>query len=95
MKLEEAVIMGKFMGLDSVAECILNTELHYWSLLPPSDVGVERSEFNLEVKKWEEGKLDLDWDYINAKVEEQKEEYNDWLDRQNFDVEIDDLEFFR
>jgi len=96
MKLETAIIIGNFCGLKTVEECILNIELHYWNLLPPSELGVERSDFNLEVKKWEKGELDLDWDYINSQVEQQHFEYEEYCKSlEEHEKAMDDFDFFR
>ena len=78
MKLQDAVLMGKFCGLETVGECILNAEMHYLTMIPYSDIPNEVNELEKEIKAYEEGTLELDWDYINAEAERQQKEYEEY-----------------
>ena len=51
MKLEQAIIMGRFYGLQSVEECYYNSELHYFSFLPFTDVKGEREELVVFIQR--------------------------------------------
>lgn len=82
MNLHQAIVMGRFCGLETVEECIANIELHYWNMLPYSEIAAAREEFFKEVNKWETGDVILDWDLINAEVAEQQKEYENWMDNQ-------------
>jgi hypothetical protein len=82
------------MGLNTVDECIANIDLHYWQLLPYHTWKVSQDEFYDQVKKYENGELELDWDDIEAEVDRQRrdeEEYFDNLER-NGDV-LQDFHF--
>lgn len=91
MNLHEAIVFGKFCGLNTVNECIANIELHYWHLLPELEAASIRKEFYKEVKKYEKGELVLDWDLISRKVAEQEKEFESWEKEHE---SIDNLEFF-
>jgi hypothetical protein len=95
MKLQDAVIMGRFSGLHTVNECILNIELHYWQVLPYSELSSEQKEFYNDIKAWEAGELELNWKYINAEVERQEKEFLEYCNTvQNQDCGLDYLELF-
>lgn len=78
MKLQEAIILGRFVGLNTVEECILNIELHYWQMMPFSDYENESKEFYAQVRAYEAETLQLDWDYINKETQRQQDEYLIW-----------------
>ena len=82
------------MGLHTVSECIANIDLHYWQLLPTHEWIETRDRFYKEVNAYENGELKLDWDDIEAEVDRQRrdeEEYFDNLER-NGDV-LQDFHF--
>jgi len=78
MKLQEAIILGRFCGLNTVDECITNIDIHYWQCISNKELNRERAEFEKDINNYKIGRLKLDWDYINKKVKEDQEEYEDW-----------------
>ena len=80
MKLKECIIMGKFMGLQTINECISNYELHYIQTLPYDKVAKDRNEIYEEYNKYFKGELKLDWDAIDKEVNKQLEDMNKYFD---------------
>ena len=85
MNLTACVIMGRFMGLKTVDECISNYYLHYLPVIPYTDIEEDSQELCNDIIKYENGNLKLDWEYIENEVERQQKEYEDYCNRQ-YDV---------
>lgn len=68
MKLIDAVIMGRFCGLKTVKEAIANIDLHYWYLVPYSEISEARKSFYKEVQAYEAGELILDEELIEKEL---------------------------
>ena len=81
MKLQDCIIMGWFMGLDTIDECINNYTFHYVQCLPYKEAVKDALELNIELNLYDTGKLELDWDYINKEVEKQNKELNEYFER--------------
>jgi hypothetical protein len=81
MKLVDAVIMGRFCGLETVSECIYNIDLHYWQVISYKEVEAEQKELAADIRAWETGALQLDWVYIEAEVSKQWKEYEESMER--------------
>lgn len=78
MRLKDVIIQGKFCGLETVEECILNWELHVMYLYPHSQVPYEAKELIKDIQAWEAGTLVFDWDEIDRLVAESFKEYENW-----------------
>lgn len=79
MRLKDVVIQGKFCGLETVEECILNFELHTMQMLPPNALEFECRELIKDIQAYEKGELKLNWKQINEAVKDDLKEYNKWL----------------
>lgn len=80
MKLQDAIILGRFCGLQSVKECYLNIHFHYWNTLPLDEVEKEKTELDRELAEFECETLELDWNYIDQEVKKQEKEFSDYCD---------------
>jgi len=80
VKLRDAVLMGRFCGLETVEECILNIEMHYWDCIPYKELPKEASELNQEYADYLAGDLILDWPAIEAEVEKDLKEYEQYCE---------------
>lgn len=80
MKLQDAIIMGRFMGLQSVDECYHNAELHYFSVLPYDKVEEERAELVCELSLYDAGYLGIDWEFVDDEVKKQNKEFIDYCE---------------
>jgi hypothetical protein len=74
MKLIDAVKLGRFCGLETVGECVLNAELNFMSMLPYSEIPPASVELSDDLKEYEAGRLVIDWDEVDKHVEAQHEE---------------------
>jgi hypothetical protein len=97
MKLVDAIALGRFCGLNTVEECIANIELHYWWVVSYSELSEKKEIFYKDVKAYELGTLELDWDYINAEIEKQNKVMEEYYKMPEHDYEDLDweLELFR
>lgn len=77
MKLIDAIVMGRFCGLQTVGECILNIDLHYWDLIPPSELAEAQKRFAKDIRDWEAGKYEIDEEYIKQQLERLEKAYGD------------------
>lgn len=68
MRLKDVVVQGRACGLKTVGECVANFELHMMYMLPHSEVPREYKELLLELSAYEDGELELDWEWINTEV---------------------------
>jgi len=75
MKLRDVVLMGRFCGLQTVDECVLNFEMHYLDCIPHKEWNDARLELGLELQAYKSGDLVLDWSEIDKEVEIQMNEY--------------------
>ena len=69
MKLLDAVLMGKFCGLKTVAECVSNVENHSMSIFRYPDIDRELTELYQELTLYENEELELDWVSIEFETE--------------------------
>lgn len=91
MRLKEVVVQGKFCGMKTVEECILNFELHTMQMIPRNALEFECKELIRDIQAYEAGELILPWDEINDRVEQAYKEYEEWWDSRIGDEE--DLDF--
>lgn len=86
------------MGLETVEECIANYYLHYRFAMPYLRWDYETKELEKDIKAWEEGELELDWNRINENVETFHKEYEQWLEKHlqegRNESDLDYLELF-
>jgi hypothetical protein len=80
MKLVDCIIMGQFMGLQTVEECINNYTFHYTSLLPYKQAVDSALELNAEFKMYENGTLEIDWHYVQEQVDKQNKELEKYME---------------
>jgi hypothetical protein len=93
MKLIDVVLQGKFCGLETVEECILNFELHMMQIFPYSELERECKELIKDVQAYEDGTLTIDWDFIETETIKSMKEYIAYCEKhQKKDLE---LEFLR
>jgi hypothetical protein len=88
MKLHDAILMGRFCGLRTVDECVLNIELHSMSLFVYTDIAKEEEELHKELDAYKKGTLKLDWEAINTEVAKQHKEYEEYCAK-HYAEEID------
>lgn len=82
MKLKQAVIMGKFCGLETVEECVNNFYLHAHQMMPYRDVPEALEELSMEYHHYKEGILTLDMAEIDDEVARELDNYDDWYNKQ-------------
>ena len=70
MKLEEAVEMGRFCGLDTVEECLRNV-YHHQNMFSYKEFPEMWRELEEEYLLWKDGELVLDFATIDANVAKQ------------------------
>lgn len=80
MKLVDCIILGKFMGLQTVEECVSNYYLHYLSTLPFSEAPVDQLELETQYRMYTESDLDIDWHYVQEQVDKQNKEYEKYME---------------
>ena len=78
MKLRDAVLAGRFCGLETVEECWHNIHLHYGPCIPFDQHPKEFGELNQEYADYLAGDLILDWPAIEAEVEEELKKYEQY-----------------
>jgi len=76
MTLQEAVIMGKFCGLETVEECVRNIQYHF-NMFSYKEYPVIWEALLEQYFLWKEGKLTLDWDFIRAEVAAEYKAYEE------------------
>lgn len=79
MRLKDVIRQGKFCGLESVGECLLNWELHCMQMYPYNALEYECNELAKDIKAYEAGELKIDMDEIDRLVEQDKKEYEEYL----------------
>jgi len=78
MKLFDAVVQGRFLALDTVEECVRNILIHSNSYLNHKTHIAEELELLEEFAEWQDGRLILDEDLIDARVACWQFEYEEW-----------------
>jgi hypothetical protein len=78
MRLKQVVREGKFCGLETVEECILNWELHAMQMYPYNALEYETKELIKDIKAYEDGILTLDMEEIDRMVAEDLHEFDLW-----------------
>lgn len=82
MKLQQAIIDGKFCGLQTVEECYLNASRFLPQIYPYEDVYKEGFELDQEMIAYEAGYLGIDWEFVEAELEKVLQGYNKWCEEQ-------------
>jgi hypothetical protein len=80
MKLQDAIIDGKFCGLNTVKECYQNAIRFIYQLFPYHQAPHEEAELHCEFVAYEEGYLGIDWEFVDSELERldrELEEYNE------------------
>jgi len=80
MKLFDCVVHGKFLGLNTVEECIANVEIHSLSLMPYERIHKELEELHQEYQLYLSGELKLDWNAVDRELTAWHQEYQGYLD---------------
>ena len=93
MKLESAVKMGRFCGLNTVEVCIFNVQRHVISLFPYTEMETELKELYKEYEEYEKGNITLDFEAIDKENKEVEEEYFKEMENQEPPSD-EDLELF-
>lgn len=86
LKLQDAIIIGRFMGLQSVEECYYNAELHYFSTLPFNEAHEERAELVCEMSLYNADYLGIDWDKIDKEIDRQEKEFIEYCENNPVDL---------
>ena len=96
MRLRNVVTTGRFCGLETIEECVLNFELHMIQLFPHSQAEEECKELAKDIKAWEAGTLIIDMDEIDVQVEKDLKEYEKYCrEHPPTDSTDQELEFLR
>ena len=66
MKLHDAVVTGRFCGLETVEECVVNVARHSMSLFLYSELAEKLNAIYTEYDLWKAGALEIDFDAIDA-----------------------------
>ncbi len=78
MKLEHAIIAGKFCGLNTVEECYCNASRFMFQLYPYEQAPLEQFELDREMAAYEADYGAIDWDRVDIEINKTIESYEQW-----------------
>ena len=80
MKLENAIISGRFCGLETVEECYINASRFMMQLYPYEEAAEQQFELDQEMAAYKADYGAIDWDRIDEEVRKTEESYEKWCE---------------
>lgn len=88
MKLESAIIAGKFCGLETVEECYCNASRFMGQMYPYDQVAKEQLELDQEMAAYEADYGAIDWDRVEEEITKTIKSYEKWCE-EHYDEELE------